>query len=328
MKVGKLDSDLLKEIVFNNIKCKRNEVLARPKIGEDCAVIDYGEYACVLSTDPITGAANEVGKLAVHISCNDVASNGVEPLGLLLTIMVPEGTTKEEINEIMKQASEEAAKLNVEIIGGHTEITNAVNKVVISSTAIGRQFKDKVINTSDAQIGDSIVMTKYVGLEGTGIIAHDREEYLKKYINENMIKKSKKMLEEVSVVKEGVIAGKVGVSSMHDITEGGLLGAVWEMCQCSNVGAVIYKDSLEIKEETKEICKIFDIDPLRLISSGCMIITVKKDKEKELLDTLENNDIMAKVIGEIIPEGKYLVDKNKKVEINPPKSDELYKAIR
>lgn len=325
MKVGKLDSELLRKIVFDHITLHRDEVLVRPGIGEDCAVIDFGEYACVMSTDPITGAANEVGRLAVHISCNDVASNGVQPLGLMLTIMVPEGTTAEEIDLIMRQAGEEAAKLNVEIIGGHTEITSAVNKVIVSSTAIGREMKSKVIHTKGAKPGDSLVMTKNLGLEGTAIIAYDWEEKLKNALGKEMVEKAQAMLNDISVVTEGVIAGKIGVTSMHDITEGGLLGAVWEMCEASQTGVKIHKDKVKITPETERICAFFQIDPFRLISSGCMLMTVSKEKEKALLKALQENGVESSVIGEITEAGRYLVDGKKEMEITAPESDELYK---
>lgn len=119
--------------------------MVRPSIGEDCAVVNYGDYNCILSTDPITGATNEIGRLAVHINCNDIASNGVAPLGIMLTILAPEGTTVEDIDTIMEQAAKEADVLNVEILGGHTEITSAVNRIVISATAIGKQSASKLI---------------------------------------------------------------------------------------------------------------------------------------------------------------------------------------
>ncbi len=327
MKAGKLDSELLKSIVFNNITCHREEVMVRPGIGEDCAVMDFGDFACVISTDPITGASNEVGRLAVHISCNDIASNGVEPIGLMLTIMVPEGTTKEEINQIMQQAGEAAAELNVEIIGGHTEITPAVNKVVISSTAIGRQLKDKVIFTKGSKPHDLIIMTKNVGLEGTAIIAHDWEERLRKDLGDSIVDEAKKMIDRLSVVKEGIIAGKIGTSGMHDVTEGGLLGAVWEMCEASSVGALLYKDKVNIAKSTQEICKYFNIDPFRLISSGCMLITVSQNKAEQLLDEFKKSGIQASIIGEVTSKGRYIKDGENLLEIKPPESDELYKVI-
>ncbi|MFZ5966087.1 MAG: AIR synthase family protein [Bacillota bacterium] len=327
MKAGKLDTSLLKKIVFENITYHRDEVLIRPGVGEDCAVVDFGEYACVLSTDPITGAANEVGRLAVHISCNDIASNGVAPMGLMMTIMAPIGTTAEEINEVMKQAGETAAALNVEIIGGHTEITPAVNRIVVSVTALGRMKKEQLVKTSGACIGDHIILTKSAGLEGTSILAFDFENKLKEVVGEEIIQNAKKMMEQISVIEEGVIGGEVGATSMHDVTEGGVLGAVWELCEASAVGARLYMERVPIAKETDAVCRFFDIDPLKLISSGCMIMTIPKEKEKILLKRLEDKGIKASIIGEITEGGRYLVDGLHEIEILPPESDELYKVL-
>ena len=327
MQVGKLDSELLRRIVFNNITYHRDEVTIRPGIGEDCAVIDFGEYACIISTDPITGATNEIGRLAVHVACNDIASNGAAPLGLMLTIMAPEGTTEEDIESIMKQAGKAAAELRVEIIGGHTEITNAVNRIIISATALGRQLKDKVIYTRGASPGDRIIMTKNLGLEGTAIIAHDWEERLHKSIGHEMLEEAKNMMDHISVVKEGVIAGEIGVSGMHDITEGGLLGAVWEMCEASSVGALLYKDKVYIAPVTEKICNIFDIDTFRLISSGCMLITIEENKVEQLMNEFENHGIRANVIGEITSSGRYMKDGEEFIPIEAPEGDELYKIL-
>ncbi|WP_432408015.1 AIR synthase family protein [Wukongibacter sp. M2B1] len=328
MKVGKLDSELLQKIIFSNIKLHRDEVMVRPGIGEDCAVVDFGEYALVMSTDPITGASSEVGKLAVHINCNDIATNGIEPLGLMMTILAPEGTTENEIEEIMKQASYEAGKLNVEIIGGHTEITGAVNRIVISATAIGRQLKSKIVKSLGVKVGDKIIMTKTAGLEGTGIIAHDLENKLNSTFSREIIENAKKMVNYISVVKEGVISGKIGASSMHDVTEGGILGAVWEICRASKLGCNIYKGRITVAKETAEICKFFNIDPLRLVSSGTMLITINPEKEDELICELRKNKVKASVIGEITEDGCLLIENDKKIEIEPPESDELYKVIK
>ena len=123
--IGKLESDLLDKIVFKRIKYKRPEVIQRPGIGEDCAVVDFGEYECIMSTDPITGSAEDIGKLAINVTLNDIASNGIEPLGIMLAVMLPYGTTVQDVEKIMKQAGEEAEKHHIEIIGGHTETPKA-----------------------------------------------------------------------------------------------------------------------------------------------------------------------------------------------------------
>lgn len=323
MEIGKLPNDLLKNLVFDLLSNKREDVLARGAVGEDCAVIDFGENACVVSTDPITGASNNIGKLAVHISCNDVASNGAEPIGILLSILAPETTTEKDIEKIMKDASKTAKELNVEIIGGHTEITNAVNKTVINSTVIGRQKKDKILNPRNIKKGFKVILTKSIAIEGTSIIAEDLKDKLEVNISEELIEEGKNLIDKISVVKEGVIAGDIGVEYMHDITEGGILGAIYEAYEAIDKGIKIYKDKINVERSTKAICDFLDIDPYRLIASGSLIIITDENKADVLINNLHKENIEADIIGEIIDEGVYLDEE----KIQPPKSDELYKVI-
>lgn len=331
LKAGKLDSDLLKKIVFEKITYRNPEVLTRPGIGEDCAVVDFGEYECVMSTDPITAAVNEIGRLAIHITCNDIASNGIQPLGIMLAVMLPVGTTEEDISLMMQQAGQTAAELGVEIIGGHTEITSAVNTPVIVSTALGKARKGTSQQAKEMKPGDFIMMTKWAGIEGTGIIASDFGEQLKGICSQDELKEAKEMLSQVSVVKEGVVAGKVGTSGMHDITEGGVFGAVWEMCQISETGCELWLDKIPVKAVTKKICKHFDIDYLRLISSGCMLIIVSPKNKKLLEEEMKKANIEINCIGQIKERNFGIMnskEKNNKLnEILPPESDELYKVV-
>lgn len=329
LKTGKLDSDLLEKIVFHNIKFKRPEVLTRPGIGEDCAVVDFGSYECIMSTDPITAAISEIGRLSIHISCNDIASNGIQPLGIMLAVLLPEGTTEEEIEEMMRQAGEASEELGVEIIGGHTEITPAVTKPVIVSTAIGRGEKWASQHTENMKPGDYIMMTKYAGLEGSGVIACDFEEQLREILTPEEIEEAKSLLNQVSVVREGVAAGKVGTHGMHDVTEGGVLGAVWEMCQIAGTGARLQVDQIPLKPVTKKICDYFDIDYLRLISSGCMIIMTPPDKKEEMEEAMEKAGVKLSCIGVIkdASEGICMEIDGECMEIAPPASDELYKVV-
>ena len=226
LKTGKLDSDLLKKLVFDKITYRSDDVKVRPGIGEDCAVVDYGDYECIMSTDPITAAVSDIGRLSIHITCNDIASNGVQPLGIMLAVMLPEGTQEQDVEHIMGQAAETAGSLGVEIIGGHTEITPAVKQPVIVSTAIGRALAGHSQSGNDMSEGDYIMMSKSVGLEGSGIIACDYEKQLEDVLTKEEIDRAKSFLDLVSVVPEGVAAGTVGTHGMHDVTEGGIMGAV------------------------------------------------------------------------------------------------------
>lgn len=329
MKVGKLDSHLLEKIVFRQITFRRPEVTSRPGIGEDCAVVDFGDYDCVLSTDPITGTAKEIGRLAVHISCNDIATNGVEPLGLLLACLLPESITPEEIEEIMKQAGEEAKNLGVEIIGGHTEITKAVNQPIIVATALGREAKKGKASQEEIKPGDAILMTKSAGLEGTAILAREREGRLKEILSDRELLEARNLMEEISVVREGVIVGKIGPTGMHDITEGGVLGAVYELCQVGKTGAKVWEERIPVSDLTKKICRALEIDWLKLISSGSMMILTRQEKKELLIQELTAAGIPVSEIGVITEENEncILIRNGTKLVIEPPGSDELYRAL-
>ncbi len=329
LKVGKLDSDVLEKIVIGKIKNKRAEVLVHAGVGEDCATIDFGEYECVLSTDPITASVNDIGRLCIHISCNDIASNGIEPVGILLAVMLPEGTTEHDVSVIMEQAAEAAAECNVEIIGGHTEITKAVNQPVIVSTAVGRGRKWQSASAEKIKVGDYILMTKKAGIEGTGIIASDRADELRSFLSEEEIEAAKKLLKKVSVVKDGTAAGSVGTHGMHDVTEGGILGGIWEMCRIAGVGAEVWDDKIPMEPVTRKICEHYGIDSLRLISSGAMLIMAAPEKKDEILEKLAGVGVEASEIGRILPpdEGLYLLRDGKRIEIQPPGADELYRVI-
>ncbi len=344
--VGKLDSDLLKQIVFDKIKYRDKDVKVRPGIGEDCAVMDFGSFDCVMSTDPITSAVSDIGRLAIHITCNDIASNGVQPLGIMLAVMLPVGTTDQDVEHIMDQAARTAEELQVEIIGGHTEITPAVKQPVIVSTAIGKTPSGTSQSGNDMQPGDTIMMTKAAGLEGSGIIAMDYADRLRKekdddgqpLFSEEEIATAQSFLDRVSVVREGVTAGRVGTHGMHDITEGGILGAVWEMCQISGTGAELWEEKIPMEPETAKICRLFDIDPLRLISSGSMVIIVPKGKQEEMEQAMADAGVPAAVIGVIreAEEGVRMIRRVKtcgaegqgriSVAVDPPYADEIYKV--
>lgn len=327
MKLGKVPETVLKRSIFKQLSIHRDEVIVRPNVGEDCSAIQFDkDEVCVVSTDPITGAVKDIGSLAVNITANDLASSGAEPVGILLTLLLPEGFTEEELKKIMKDVNEQCGTLNIEVMGGHTEVTNAVNKPIISVTGIGKAMKDKLVLTGKAQVGQDILITKWAGLEGTAIITKDNEDKLRKHFNTDLIENAIKLGDYISVVEEAKIAVKHGATSMHDVTEGGVFGALWEVAACSNVGLEVKLEDIPIKQETIEICEYYSINPYKLISSGCMIITTY---EGELLvDKLREAGINSSIIGKIV-EGKdrIVIQSDTRRALTPPKADELYKVI-
>ena len=275
MKSGKLSPSDLQTRVFRYLGERRPEVLVHARLGEDCSVLDLGDDVLVVSTDPITGTAINIGRLSVIISCNDVASCGAEPVGLLVTLLAPEGSDIASIEEAMRQIDIEAKAQRVEVIGGHTEVTDSVTRMVICSTVVGRARKDSFVTSAGAQPGDSIIVTKSVGLEGTAILAYDRADKLSQLTSPEVVLRAQRFIDELSVVREGLAAVEGDVSAMHDATEGGLLGALYELAMASGVGFEIDLASVPIREETRLICHAAGVDPLRLMSSGSMIIATR-----------------------------------------------------
>ena len=327
MITGKLPNDLLQEKVFKYIKHTRSEILTGASVGEDNALVDFGEEVAVLSTDPITGAVKDIGRLAIEISVNDISTSGGEAIGVLMTILAPRGSTYEDIEIIMKDAGKTAERLNVEIMGGHTEITDAVNKVVISTTVIGKVKKKNILKIDEIKKGYKVLITKSIGIEGTSILLKDYESFFKDKIDSKMIEEGKKYGNQISVKEEGRMGGDLQVNYMHDITEGGLLGAVWEAHKAIKMGIQIYEHTIPISPITKEITKLLEINPLRLISSGSMLVIGSEEVIGEMMEGLKEKNIPSSIIGEVTHGGIYIERNERLEEIKPPKADELYAAI-
>lgn len=334
MEVGKLKNEVLGEIVLSEIHTVRDDILIRPNVGEDCTAVAFGELACVLTTDPITGTDKNIGQLAVNVCLNDIASSGAEAVGIMLTLLCPEATTQETIGQILREANETANQYDVEIIGGHTEITNAVNRIIVSATALGKTPINRLIKTSGAAVGDYIYLTKTAGLEGTAIIVSELENELYDVLTKSEIQEAKDMLKQISVVNEGKIGVRIGASAMHDATEGGILGAIHEVCEASGKGCKVKADKIVIHPVTEKLCEYYNINPLKLISSGTMVICIPQDLASDLEKALLDFRIEYSRVGVITEErDKKLIMGDASVEeifdyIESPEADELYKVIK
>lgn len=327
--IGKIPPEILEKAVMRPMQessVKRAEVLLRPQTGEDCSAVDFGGEYCVLSTDPITGAAADTGYLAVQVNCNDVYAAGAEPIGLLLTVLLPPGSGEDLLREIMDGAFRGAKERNIEILGGHTEVTDAVVKPVVSAAVVGRTRNRRILSTGGARPGQDILMTKWAGTEGTAILAEEKEGLLKSCLTAEELGRAKGMKECLSVGRESEIAYAHGAAAMHDATEGGILGAAWEMAECSGCGIEVFAEKIPVREETEKICSALGIDPLRLVSSGTMVIAA--DSGQALLEKLEQAGIPAAIIGRATESGRYILAGGEKKPLAEPESDALYGALK
>lgn len=326
MKIGKVPESVLKRSIIKQIKTKREEVILGAGVGEDCAALKLApNEVFVTSTDPITGAALEIGRLAVNITANDLASSGAEPVAVMLTLLLPEYTEESDIKQIMSDVEAACSELNIQTIGGHTEVTDVVNKPVLSVTGIGKVSEEKLVTTSGARAGQDVIVSKWIGIEGTSIIARSKEkELLTRYPTE-FIESAKDFDKYLSVLKEAATAVKSGVSAMHDVTEGGIYGALWEMASASGVGLKIDLKKIPIRQETIEICEFYDLNPYKLISSGSMLMAA--DNGYDLVESLKEKGIEASVIGKFTDgNDRVVINEDEVSYLEPPKTDELYKV--
>lgn len=322
METGKLKPELLKQMIEAHAGAPRPEVVGGGALGEDCAVLHLKEPVVVLSTDPVTAAGEDIGRIAYHVNINDIATTGAEPLGILVTILAPKGTTAQAMDAVMAALSEEAQAMGVGILGGHTEVTDAVNRMVVSVTALGTAPRvEDVVWTRGAKPGDQLLLTKALALEGTAILAKDFRERAMECLTEAELREAEGYAEELSVLPEGRVLRDLA-TAMHDITEGGILGALWELKEASGQGFRIYQEQLPVRPVTRKLCAHFGLDPLRFISSGSMLVAVR-DGEKALA-LLQGAGIEGHLIGEVLEEGSFLREQGVDRRVDAPARDEIY----
>lgn len=322
MKGGKLDDSILKKIIFNNIKHKREEILQGSGTGIDSSIINLGGDLVAVTTDPITAASNNIGRLCVNICCNDIAASGAEPVAILVTLLMPYDYDLNIIKKVICEIDDECAMLNVQLAGGHTEKTDAVTRLVLVATVVGRKkcfIQQKVIP------GDILIMTKSAGLEGSSIIAYDYEDRIKNVLGKNQIEFLKNLINEISVIPEGRIASGLNAKYMHDITEGGALGAAWEISKLAGCNVEVYCNEIFIYDEIKIICQNLNIDPLRLISSGSLLIAAGQKDADNIIEALRGLRICSRKIGKFIEGENAYIRNGKRYDLIEPGEDEIYK---
>ncbi len=325
---GKVPVEILEKL-FRNLDLKDGRILLGPGPGIDFAAISFGERVLVASTDPITGAVDNIGFYAIHVNANDVAVSGAKPRWFLVTLLLPENSDEELLLRIMDDIRREAEKLGVSIVGGHTEVTPGLDRPIVIGTMFGDVERGNLVRPDGARPGDAIVMTKWAGLEGTSIIAREKREELENVFGREFIEKAAALVEYISVVPEAMISSRFGVNAMHDPTEGGIANGLHEMADSSGLGIRIYPEKIPVREETKALCEFYGLDPLALIGSGSLLIAVEKNRAEALVDELQAKGINSAIIGEFLPEKKRIAVVGGREQPFPrPQTDELWKVFK
>ena len=324
MKAGKLKESILKRSVLKQLHSRRDDVLVSPKAGGDYGAMSVTEeMAVVLSSDPVTLTKSEIGSSAIIAACNDVACSGATPMGISVTMLLPTSINEEELRELMKEMDAACEKCSVDIISGHTEVTRAVKEPLIVVTAMGTVKKDQLVHSRKVLPGMDIVATKWVGLEGTAILATEKEEELRSRYAQPFIDKAKTFRQIMSILPEAAVAAKSGAGAMHDVSEGGVFGALWELAESAGVGLEIDLKKIPIRQETIEICEFFDLNPYKILSGGSLLIATEDGNG--LIMELEKEGIPATIIGKATDSNdRVLINDDERRFLETTQTDELY----
>lgn len=301
---GKLPADLLARLL-QDYAMTDPRVVVGPRVGEDAAVIDFGETYLIAKTDPITFATDEIGWYAVNVNANDIACTGGTPRWFLATALLPAGRTDADLAEsIFSQLSAACRQLDITLIGGHTEITHGIDRPIIVGLMLGETTPDGLVRTAGAQPGDALLLTKGIAVEGVAIIAREKGEELAAAFDAGFIERCQEFLHApgISVVRDAqIVRQHARVHAMHDPTEGGLATALHELAIAASVGLVVEGEQIPILPEAAALCEWYGLDPLGLIASGALLAALPAEDAPAAIRALEAAGILARVIGRVEP---------------------------
>ncbi|KPJ63404.1 MAG: hypothetical protein AMS15_00525 [Planctomycetes bacterium DG_23] len=323
--LGKLKSELLDKLLTLYKGQADSSVVLGPRIGEDAAVIDLGDRYLIAKTDPITFATEEIGWYAVHINANDVATTGARPRWFQAALLLPEASPEDLAEQIFAQMDRAMKELGVALVGGHTEITYGLDRPIVVGSMFAEIEKDKLVQKTNIQVGDEIILTKGIVIEGTAVIAREKEKGLKEDFPPEFIQRARNYLYEpgISVVEDALIAASAGACALHDPTEGGLNMGLWELATTSGKGIVLYEDQVPILLEAKALCERFGLNPFGTITSGSLLVVISAEKSAELLARYEEKGIKAAKIGEITSSGLSVKRQGKIYDLKYSEKDEI-----
>lgn len=331
LKSGKLDMHVLKGLL-ERYSIVDPQIIMGPKIGEDAAVIDLGkesDHYWVVTSDPITFTTEEIGYYGVVVNVNDIATRGAIPKWFLATLLFPEGGTNIDlIEKVFHQIHQACQRFGVSFVGGHTEITPGIGRTILSGHMIGEVKKERVVTTSGAKEGDLLLLVKGVCIEGTSILARERdEELLMKGISPSLIKRAKNFIFDpgIDILQAALVACEtVPVHSMHDPTEGGLLNAVVEMAVASEKELEVDLEKAYVYEESRILCQEYGIDPLGAIASGALLLSISPQDLPYLQKAFQKASLPIQAIGKVKQGPARVLTKDGK-EIHPLSRDEILK---
>jgi hydrogenase maturation factor len=337
--IGKISPDIFDEMIYPSLGKKDPKVLVGPQHGVDIAIVDIGGgKVMATTTDPVfivpEYGFERAAWFALHILVSDVVTSGLKPSYLTIDLNLPLSIKKEELNAMWRVISSECERMGIAIISGHTAKYEGCHYPMVGgATVIAIGEKSKYVTPKGARPGDKIIVTKGAAIEAAGLFAVTFEKKIAAQFGAEFSKKASDIFYKMSVVDDALIAASVGVrdngvTSMHDATECGVWGGLYEIAKASNAGMKIIKENIIILPEVKTLCEYYNIDPYSSISEGTLLITARPEKAEKIVKKLKDNNIDSSVVGTVVDEseGINVVDKGVEKPLNHPRIDPFWAA--
>jgi len=337
--IGKISAEVFNDLIFPHLGAKNKHILVGPQHGVDVGIVEIGTKAVAMTSDPVfivpEYGFKRAAWFATHILASDVVTSGLPPTYLTIDLNLPLSMTEEELTTVWTTIDEECKKMGMAIICGHTaRYDNCNYPMVGGATVLAIGELDKYVSPRFAKEGDKIIITKGPAIEASGIFATMFPKFLSKNYGEEFAQKAQNLFYKMSVVEDAMIAVKVGVrddglSAMHDATECGIWGGLYEIAQAAGLGVRVEKEKIVVEECIDKICKLFKIDPYKSISEGTLIITCRESKAEKVVTVLKEKNIKASIVGELIDTkfGMILVEDGKEQRLEHPKVDPFWNAF-
>ncbi len=337
--IGKISREVFNEFIYPHLGAKSADVIVGPQHGVDVGIVEIGDKAVALTTDPIfivpEYGFDKAAWFATHIIISDVVTSGLPPRYMTVDFNFPLSLTEEQFRTIWAVMTGELSKMGVSVIAGHTaRYDNCDYPMVGGSTVIAIGELDQYVTPAFIKPGDKLVITKGPAIEATGIFGAMFPELIRERLGREIAEEAERIFFQMSVYRDAMVACEIGIRdegvvAMHDATECGIYGGVFELAEAANLGMVLNKDAIGIAKAVREICDYFEIDPFKSISEGTLLIAVKKEKADLLIEHLESNGIRAYIAGEFTEreEGYTLIEHGKAQELLHPKVDPFWQAF-
>jgi len=322
--MSKFSLDVLQRRVFPFVHAEDPDIILGAAFGEDVAMTRVGDDILVSHVDPIVGAISNIGWLAVHVACNDIATAGIPPRWIQLLVLVPSKEDEALLEEIMRDASRAAGEVGAAIIGGHSGYSAGISRPLVAVTALGKAEGRTPVRTGGARVGDHVFVTKGIALEGTAILAEDFIDVARDLgLSESEILAARNIMSSVSVQQEALALSELGATAMHDVTRGGLLETLLEISLLSGVCIQVDTAQLPIPPIVKRFAEAFQFDPLRMISSGTLAVTIAPAQLAGACAALDEIGIVYADIGQVVlGEGVRLLHKGETVKFTEVRCEE------